>query len=43
VTPSTAASGDATFSYDSAKITSVSLAKSVFAQMLQNIAGQLPK
>lgn len=43
VTPAGSSSGDATFSYDNTKITSVSLAKSVFAQMLANIAGQLPK
>lgn len=39
----TAASGDATFSFDSAKITSVSLAKSIVAQILQSLMGQLPR
>jgi hypothetical protein len=43
ISPSTAAAADATFSFDSAKITTQSLAKSVFAQILVNIAGQLPK
>lgn len=39
----TAASGDVTLSFDSAKITSVSMAKSVIAQILQVLMGQLPK
>ncbi len=39
----TAAAFDATFSYDSAKITSVSMVNSVMAAIRQQLMGQLPK
>ena len=43
VAPSTAAAGDLTISWDSAKITSASLLRSAVLAAIQNAAGQLPK
>jgi len=39
----TAAAADATFSFDNTKITTMTLARSILAQILQVLAGQLPK